>query len=415
MKMKKIIVIALALMMVAGMAYADQRVSFSGNIFVRGWDEEGYSDKYSKSYDSKDEQSFWEQRLRLGGKIAVADDVSVNFRMDLGEGTWGYDYTPGAVARPGANDTSDRLANKLDIDRGYIHINKEHWELVAGQQFMGLGILQVFDVNATGFILRLKREPIKVSLLYAKFDESGSTVDEGDTKDVDRYALNVSYTADKFDGNFFYVMGNDGTPTDDSPWAVGLNGNLALAMLNLKGEFAYLGGDTDGGSTDYTGMQLYIGADANVTETVKVGGDVYWAEGTDDANERQLTNLGDWDDFTPFSFTGLPDFATFISAMPSWDVFDPFRIGGGVIGADIFAELTFFEKLSVGGRVGYFEASEDAALPGANLTAYNLWVNYTIATNTDLGVVYMVSSPDDDNNTYQDDAKVGVAQLIVQF
>jgi hypothetical protein len=413
--MKKIIVITLALMMVAGLAYAEERLSLSGSLFVRGWDEEGYSAKYSKSYDSDDEQGFWEQRFRLGGKIAVADDVSVNFRMDFGEGIWGQDYTQGSVARPGDNDTSGRLASKLDIDRAFISIKKEHWELDAGQLFQGLGILQVYDVNATGFTFRLKFDPVKVSLLYSRFDEGGATTDDGATDDIDRYGLNVSYATDQLDSNLFYIMGNDGTPTDDSPWAFGLNGSLALGMMNLIGEFAYLGGDTDDGAIDYIGLQGYLGADANITETIKLGGDIYYAQGTDDATETQLTNLGDWDDFTPFSHVGLPDFWAFVSALPSWDVFDPFGINGGVMGADIFAEFAVIEKLKLGTRVGYFQASEDTNLPGAELTAYSLWANYMIATNTNLGVYYMVSSADDDANSRPDDARVAIAQLNVTF
>ncbi|MEJ2155516.1 MAG: hypothetical protein P8X96_09290 [Desulfobacteraceae bacterium] len=412
--MKKIIVITLALMMVAGLAYAEDRLSLSGSLFVRGWDEEGYSAKYSKSYDSNDEQGFWEQRFRLGGKIAVADDVSVNFRMDLGEGIWGQDYTQGSVARPGTGNP-DRVNTKLDIDRAYIHINKAHWELVAGQQFQGLGILQVYDVNSTGFTFRLKFDPVKVSLLYARFDEGGATTDDGVTEDTDRYGFNVSYTTDKFDGNFFYIMGNDGTPVDDSPWAFGLNGSLALGMMNLTGELAYLGGDTAAGAMDYVGLQAYLGANANITETIKLGGDIYYAQGTDDATETQLTNLGDWDDFTPFSFVGVPEIVAFVSAFPSWDAFDPFGISGGVIGADIYAEFALIEKLKFGARVGYFQPSEDANQPGAELIAYNAWINYTIATNTDLGLYYMVSSVDDDSATSFDDARVAIIQLATAF
>jgi len=412
--MKKIIIIAMALMMVAGMAYAEDRLSLSGELYVRGWDQEGYASKLSMSYDDQDEASWWEQRFRLGGKIAVAEDVSVNFRMDIGEGIWGLDYTPGAVARPRGTGGAYTHANTIDFDRAFIKIDKERWDFTAGQQYMGLGIVQVVDANATGFNLGLKFNPVKVSLLYARLDENGSTTDEGATEDVDLYALNVGYTGDTFSAKAFYAMGNDGTDVDNSPWALGLNGSMGLGMLNFTGELAFLGGDTDAGATDYKGTQLYLACDANITEALKVGAEIVYAMGTDDPNERQLTTLADWDSFTPFSLN-LPHMGGWVSAFPNWDAFDPFGISGGVIGGDISASFGIMDNtLRFGAKVGYFQAEEDVNLPGAELTAYNAFVQYMIATNTDVSVMYLVSSPDADNYDV-DDAKAAIVQLDVTF
>ena len=411
--MKKIFLIAMALMMVAGMAYAEDRLTLNGSFFVRGWDQEGYDGKYSQSYDDQDEASWFEQRLRLGGKIAVADDVSVNFRMDIGEGVWGLDYTPGSVARPGATGAGRSGNTKIDFDRAFLKIDKEQWELTAGQQYMGLGVTQVFDVNATGFNLGFKfTDAMKLSLLYAKFDENGSTTDENDTKDVERYAANFGYTADAFSAKAFYIMGSDGTDVDDSPMAFGLNGSMGLGMFNLQAEFAYLSGDTAAGTIDYTGTQFFLGADANLTEMLKLGAEFFYAAGTDDPNEVQLTNLGDWDTFTPMGYN--TPMSGFISGMPSWDVFDPFGISGGVMGGTLFVDFQVMEPLSLGAKIGYFSAEEDVNLPGAELMTYNAWIKYMIATNTYVTGTYMVSSPDADD-VDPDDATVGVLELTIGF
>lgn len=402
--MKKIFIIAVALMMVTGMAYAEDRLSLNGSFFIRGWDQSGYAGKYSPNYDGSDdsEASWWEQRLRIGGKIAVADDVSVNFRMDIGEGVWGLDYSPGSVARPGNGGTRIGAA-KIDFDRAFLKIDKEMWELTAGQQYMGLGVTQVFDVNATGFNLGLKFDPIKVSLLYAKIDENGTTNDSGpndSNDDVNRYGANVAYSADTWSAKAFFIMGDDGTDSDDSPNAFGLNGAMTLGMFNLQGELAILGGDvTDaatGISTDYTGTQFFLGADANVTEMIKLGAEFFYADSADD-DEIQLTNLGDWDTFTPMGYN--TPMSGFVTGMPSWDVFDPFGIGGGVMGFTVFADFNIMEGLSAGAKFGYFEPDDDDRLPGADLTSWNAWVKYMIATNTYVTGTYIVSSPDDDNDT----------------
>jgi hypothetical protein len=412
--MKKIFIIALAVMMVAGMAYAEDRLSLNGSLRLRGWDNEAATAAGGNDWNSDTEESFFDSRFRVGGKIAVADDVSVNFRMDFGDTSWGLGYPPSlAAARPRGADKMT-TANTIDIDRAYISVKKDMWELDAGQHYMGLGIAEVFDLNATGFTFRLKFDPVKISLLYAKVNEGGSLSDATSAEeDIDAYAANVGFASDTFDVKAFYAMLKDQSDTDDSPSAFGLNGGLRLGMVNLLGELALFGGD-DGAGTDYMGTQFYIKADAAITEMITIGAEGFYAMGTEDANEEQKAYLTDWASFVPMS-ANTPQDGDF-SAFSTWT---PFMVdqNTGSIGGTLFADFAIMEGLSAGAKVGYFTAETDIIDRIETITAWNAYIKYMIATNTNLSVSYFNSTPDyNGDGVYQDDtAKILITQLVVNF
>jgi hypothetical protein len=244
--MKKIIVIAMALMMVAGFAYAEDRLTISGSHRTAGWSTEAQT-----GWDSDNESDYITNRLRLGGKIAVADDVAVNFRMDLGDATWGDSFATGYVQRPGRAAN----ANQLDIDRLYGEIKKDMWELSIGQQFLGLGVAEVLDANLPAAVLRIKpTEQMKFSVIYAKIDENGSLNDDI-ADDTDFYAGNFSYDADAFSLKVYYGMQSDDSALEAEPSGGGIYGSMALGMVNLQAELDFFAGDNAAG-IDYTGTQF---------------------------------------------------------------------------------------------------------------------------------------------------------------
>jgi hypothetical protein len=247
--MKRFFIAFAIAMFAVGAAYAEDRVTLEGHLAVRGWDSQDFCGF---------EGSWWEQRLRVGGKIAIADNVSAHFRMDLGEGVWGLDYNPynfdnlQCIARPGSSYYDYFLDSKIHIDRAYLQLDMGKWALTAGQQYLGLGIKQVFDANVTGMVLALDYNPVTVALVYAKLHERYSVHDNNCLDDIDAYAVNVAYAGDGFDSQVFYVRANDGTsassectntPSDFSPWALGFNGSTKLGIVDLTGEIAFLGGD----------------------------------------------------------------------------------------------------------------------------------------------------------------------------
>jgi hypothetical protein len=404
--MKKFFIASMIAMFTVSAVYAEDRVSLEGNLAVRGWDVQDFDDVDS---------SWWEQRLRIGGKITIADNISAHFRMDIGEGVWGLDYSPGSVARPGYAEYDLLLDSKIHIDRAYLQIDKGKWALTAGQQYMALGIAQVFDANATGMVLALDYNPVTVALVYAKLDERNCVCDNEHFDDLDAYAINIAYAGNGFSTNVFYAKANDGTDLDFYPWALGFNGSTKLGIVDLTGELAFLGGDVATGAdtrVDFSGTQLYLVAEAPITDRVNVGAEFMYADGAND-DEIQLTTLADWNTFSPMS-NNTP-MSTEFSALPSRDSFDPFGVSGGVVAGTIFADLTVNELITAGCKIGYFEPESNNKLEGADLLAYNMWIKYQLAPNTYLSGTYMVSSADCDDKLFPEDKKVFVGELVVNF
>ena len=389
--MKKLIVLfvaALAMMFVAP-AFAADNLELSGQFRLRGWDisNGGFVDNADSSW--------FDQRMRVQAKIKANDSAYAVIRADLGDASWGSGFQ-GGVARPGA--ASGNFREAVDFDRLYGVLDRDMYTLTIGQQFLGLGIAEVLDANATAINLALKFDGFSPSFIYGKINENGSTNDDGANDDANLYAANVSFALGGFNSDVFFAMIDD-QATNDQPWAIGLHGTGAFGMVNLEGEIATFGGDNGAGS-DYVGTQLYLKASGDVTDMVNVGGELLYALGTDDATETQRTNLVDWWTFTPMSMN-TPGSADF-SATGS-NPFDPSGNSAGSIGLTIFAEVTPMEALSLGGKIGYFTPEEDSVTNLDSLTSFNAWIAYKLGANTTASLTYLYTSPDYDTPVVNDE------------
>jgi len=408
--MKKLAIALLAVVSVAmfiAPSFADDRVSLYGSFRVRAWD---------NNYLNGDETSNIDQRFRIGTRINVADDVYVEMRADYGEGSWGLNYGPGYVVRPRTGDSSE-----LDIDRGFLNIDKEMWSLRVGQQFLALGVSEVLDANATAAKLVLKL-PVQVSLIYGKASENGSLNDDGANEDTDFYAMNLSYDTDAFSSNLYAVTQDDGTATDDSRTMFGFNGNAKLGMVDLTAELDFATGDYNdavGNNIDYMGTQFYLKGSANLTDAFSMGAELLYALGTDDANEVQLTNICDWASFVPMS-SNTPfdaDVTAFDSNVNWFSPFDPTGDSAGVQGITLFGAFKVMDGLSLGAKVGYFTPEEDSVTDVDDITSFNVWASYMLATNTELALAYFYSDYDEDGATpmFTEEQEIMVARLQVNF
>jgi putative transposon-encoded protein len=407
--MKRLTLIAVALVcavMFVAPSFAEDRLSLYGDMRVRAWDVDGST-----------EQSYFDQRLRIGTKINVADDVYVEMRADYGEGTWGTTYK-GLITRP----DRDGGSGKLDIDRGFLNINKEYWALRAGQQYLGLGVGQVLDANAPGFNFDLKFAPVTATVMYAKVDENGSGNDDDGAEDVDFYGANVNYACDGFSVNIFAGMQNDDTVADDSPVMFGIHGTASLGMVNITTELAMASGDKkvvkigNNGpimvTEDYIGTQFYLEGNANVTDALNIGAEFVYAVGAD-AGENQLTGFCNWWSFTPMSLN--TPFAADISAFGNADPFDPTGNGAGVQGIMVSGKFVAMEDLSFGGKVGYFQPEDDERTEVDDITTFNVWMSYMLATNTEFALTYLYSDTEYDNDVDADAEKTLVGRLQINF
>ncbi|MBF0301685.1 MAG: hypothetical protein HQK73_01470 [Desulfamplus sp.] len=421
------IAVVCAVMFIAPV-YADDRVNLSGEFRVRGWDIS------SQNYTNNADSSYFDQRLRMGTKINVADNVSIQLRADWGEGVWGSDYTGGGFVNDGAivagSAARPRKAftNTIDVDRAFVDIKQEWWSLRAGQQYMGLGVNQVLDANATGFKFDLNFAPVVTSVLYAKISEDTGLIDDNDVKvdseDQDFYALNVNYTCDAFTGNVFVAGLNDGTDTDNSPIMAGIQGSAKLGAITLLSELDFATGDTNDGDTDYMGTQFFLGGYADVAAGVNIGAELVYALGADpDDNEMQYSYFNKWGDtFGPMDMN--TPFAGELNGYCFVDVFDPFEIlqdSSGVQGILFQAKYSPMDIFSLGAKFAYLQPEEDIVVntidADASAISCNVWMKYTIATNTELWLTYLYTDIDvDDSLDLQLEAqKVLVSQLAIKF
>ena len=428
--MKKLAILVMAMLLTAmftAPAFAEDRLSLSGSYFVRGWDVD--------SGKAGPDQNYYHQRMRVQAKIAVADDVSATIRADIAEAVWGADFTGPSVARPG--NAGDNDSNKIHIDRTFVTIDKEAWSFQAGQQFFALGIAEVMDSQITGFNAGLKFAPVNVNFIYAKIDE-GDTYDRGTligdgtigglndaqaaakaatdattdeaalgTEDTDIYAVNVGFEVAGFNSNAFGVMQKDDSPAQAEPWAIGfMTSGTAAGMVNILAELDFFGGDN--ATNDYSGVNFYVKGDVAINDMFTVGAEVIYGDGDD--TDTQISGLTDWDTFTPFSIgTPMDGWVTAFAGSP----FDMTGDGAGTIGGTLFVSSTPMEKLSLGGKVGYFETEEDS-VTDADMVAFNAWVAYEIASNTKVSMTYLYSDIDEQfiNN---DAVKTIVLELAVSF
>ena len=145
MKLIKALVVMLVAvgMILPAVAVAEDRLSLSGEMRVRGW----HTDYDFGDLDEDDGTETWaDQRLRIAGKLAVAEGVSITFRTDITESNWG---TTGS----GNGFGSGRSGADQQWDRAHIDLEKNDMHLRAGQQLIVLG-KSGFDSQDNGQIGR---------------------------------------------------------------------------------------------------------------------------------------------------------------------------------------------------------------------------------------------------------------------
>ena len=377
----KVMIVLLAIAAFAVPAMATE-FSISGQARVEGY--------YNDLDSAADPSSWFEQRVRLDNKFKVSDEVMVRVRFDL-EDYWG---------KSGQDTLRNTPHDTMQTDYAYLQINKEMYKLQAGQIYNGSANAILIDNIGTGFNLTLKT-PVSVKLMYNKYDENGSKVDEGATDDQDFYGAEVSYKGDGFGVSGIYGILDDKATGGANKSGFGLAGNFKVANFAVKAELDLLDGD-NGAGMDYTGTQFYLDANTNASEALNVGGFFWYVAG--DETDGVIVDVTNWDDFNPL-WGGFVS-SSIVAAHPitGWgpnSMFDG-TANEGIIAAGLNATFKASDDLSFKGQ-GVYGVEEDDFDGGFDYYNVTVSTKYQLAKNTFVMVDAIYENIDydggDDNST----------------
>ncbi|PLY11900.1 MAG: hypothetical protein C0624_01270, partial [Desulfuromonas sp.] len=206
--MKKFFVVLVALLATAAMvapAFAEDRLSIGGEMRVRGWHQD---------LGGNSTMTWADQRLRIGGKLSIADGVSVTFRTDVTEANWGS-------AGPASNG-SGRFAQHWD--RAHIDLVSGNFHLRAGQQYVAFGNATV-DHQSNGLLADLKAGAGKFTVFSMLDDDMGSKVNS------DGFTSGLQFAMKNF--SVFLANQNSSLTATENAYVIGATMNLDLGAVAL--------------------------------------------------------------------------------------------------------------------------------------------------------------------------------------
>ena len=386
-RIMQVMVALLAIAAIATQVMAEDRLSLSGSMRVRGF-YQGLDDGQTVN----DSAAWNDQRLRIGGKISVAEGVSVNFRFDATESAenssdgiaWGGDQTyisnTETTNRKAFAPYSNRRAD-VQFDKAYLQLEKYGYTLTAGQQyfgFLGTGTGSLLDTVGAGFMV--KRGPVTLVHVKETDNTNGQFVDTG--------LKESSITGAKFDfkGDGFTVtpmVSYSNISGDGDLLALGLTGSANLGVVALKGEIDYFDGETTT-KADLKGLQVYLDASMALSETVTVGSILLYAQ-SQDGGDTQVTyqRMPVFVGFSPLTY----GYSTGDFVEGYGGVLNPYKIAGadnaGMQALQIYTDVKLSDDLMLKGAAAFAQTDDDDI---ADVDGYilNGSVSYALMENTSL-------------------------------
>jgi len=345
-KFLRTMIVLLAITAMAAPVIAADNFSVGGQMRVRA----AYKD-----FGGSNTATDIDQRLRVGGKFTVSDNVSLTFRTDFSEGDWGTD---GALGRFGTIK---------DMDRAHLDLNFDSFALRAGTQYVAFGKATV-DFQDTAFKFTLKGD-VPVTLFYSLYDANGSF----GVSDTHLYGANVAFGP----ANVFVASLKAGGSAQEV-YVAGASVKYKLDAVKIAGELDYFTGDASA-TVDAMGLQAYVDASFAAGEATTVGGALYYALGAD-TGEAQYSFLGNgfggWD---PLNHGPLQNGNLQAYTRP-YDAFGD----AGVIALQVYADFAASDALGITSSIVYAEPEEDANTAADSAMFLNVGLAYKVMENTKL-------------------------------
>jgi hypothetical protein len=371
MKMLKVAVLALVMAAMVTPVIAEDRLSLSGEMRVRGW----HVDADQDWSDDDSTETWGDQRLRIGGKIAVAEGVSVTFRTDITESTWG---TTGS----GNGFGSGRSGASQQWDRAHIDLAKGNWHLRAGQFYQGYGKTYALDTQDNGLSVDYVVGDGSINAFFMVDNDNGGN----DQSDAFLSGLKYSGKFDKIALNVFAANynqnGNGSTDTDTGIFTnndaditlIGVDVTVPFEAFKLVAELDFFDGDSarnEGGvatgkQLDAYGTQLMLDGSFAMSDALTLGGQFFYGAGDDE--DVQITSIGNgfnsWDPVMDVG-TSLSNWSiTYgnpfnVASVARYEGQDVAVTSAGSVGARLYTNYDVNSDLTLGASAGYFVSEED--------------------------------------------------------
>ena len=357
----KLLKVMLAVLVMAAMAVpviAEDRLSLSGEMRVRGWhvdrDHDTFIDGDDYEVKSSDNTETWaDQRLRVGGKIAVAEGVSITFRTDITESNWG---TTGG----GNGFGSGRSGSNQQWDRAHIDLTKGAFHLRAGQQYKAYGKTYALDSQDNGISVDYKFGDVPVNAFFLLNDDNGSR----SQSDAFLVGAKVSPKFDNVALNVF--VGNQTDGYEESVTLIGADVTIPLDAVKIVAELDIFTGDSSSKNVDAYGTQFMLDASFAASDAVTLGGTFYYGAGDDE--DAQYTNIGNgfggWD---PIAKTGTSlsnEQIKFgnpfnVASLKGYEGAGLTLESAGSVGGQLYGSFKASDSLKLGATAGFFQSEED--------------------------------------------------------
>ncbi len=404
MKLLKVAVAALVMVAMAVPVIAEDRLSLGGEMRVRSW---------HTDFDHQDNTQTWaDQRLRLGGKIAVAEGVSITFRTDITESNWGNTGGDGQANGFG----SGRSGAYQQWDRAHLDLTKGNFHIRAGQQYKAYGKTYALDSQDNGVSVDYKFGDVPVNVFFLVNDDNASDATPATIVDTDptsiTYLENIvnpdaadaksansqsdaflvgAKVSPKFGNiatNFF--VGNQTDGSEESVTLIGADVTIPLDALTIVAELDVFTGDSTKKGVDAMGTQFLLDGKFAVSDAMSLGGQFFYAAGDDE--DVQYTGIGNrfggWDPVYDVGTSLSNEQITFgrvfnVAEIARKEIGSLTLTSAGVVGGRLYTSYKANDAMTFGASAGYFVSEEDK-IADVEVMALAAGLVYKVMENTSL-------------------------------